>query len=86
MTYQPPQLRPHGFQPEEAEANTEALERLVADVQSDPEPEVKSERKRRRQPKQPKPAPAITVAVDGRQFEGGAGDVAQLLLALDEVA
>ena len=64
------------------------MERLVADVQSDPapEPEVKSEPKRRRQPKQPKPTPAITVAVDGRQFEGGAGDVAQLLLALDEAA
>ena len=86
MTYQPPQLRPDGFQPEESEVNTEALERLVADVPSDPEPEVKPERKRRRQPKQHKPAPAITVAVDGRQFAGGASDVAQLLLALEEAA
>ena len=34
---------------------TPKLERLVADVPSDPEPEVKPERKRRRQPK-PKPS------------------------------
>ena len=44
MTYQPPPLRPNGFKPEvdsaPAETDAEALERLISDVQSDPEPEA----------------------------------------------